>query len=421
MADSPNERPAGMSPPSTEEAERLAERFRPSWEVDPAEGASAVEVGARVAAESVAPLPPGVVTPAPSAVEASSLQAAAPAPLEPTGSLAAPTPAAEPPAPVPQAPRKSKIQNTLVGLQPPEPILRERESRPMPHKTTLYGIGIPEPVLPATHTPSPPLAEVFRAPEELVQPQPEPAAQGRPNDVPAPPAPANVELARTATAAVEPSPKPTGVAKPYHPKDGPDTPAVVVSPSVLEAELNARTERRRASRSQQTPTIPGTLRALPSTATASALDDDVDFRPKRSRTKLLVAVFVALGAAAGAAVFSMNAARDGARSSDVPIAPAEQPATQSPEPAVSPERSEPTPSASAEALASDAPGLSASALPAEPPPPALTSNVAESRPKAPRRAPAAASPTPKKAATKRPSSSSGASRSKAVIVRESPF
>lgn len=51
MANSPNERPPSAGPPSTEEAERLAERFRPSWELeaephpDPAAGGGPVASG----------------------------------------------------------------------------------------------------------------------------------------------------------------------------------------------------------------------------------------------------------------------------------------------------------------------------------------------------------------------------------------
>lgn len=269
MANGQDERGLGsLAPPSSEEADRLAEQFRPSWEVEEPVEAHAVE------AQAVEPAP---VEPAP--VEP------APAPPPVTGS----------------APSPQLLKQTLVGIQTPNV-----SSPPALGKRTLVGIGIndiidlvPRDARPQSpNAAEPPLPPGSDAPSKKTSSRP-------PTPVPSEVFDGSAEPSRPVNARVEPQSKPfngtlvatapSGVAKSYRPKEGPDVPAVVVAPAALAASDAAARSRSRSSRLRETQTIP--MRTV-----SGASVRQLSLTPRRKAKPLWLAVVLGLSVGVVAAL-----------------------------------------------------------------------------------------------------------------------
>lgn len=168
MANSPNERPPRSIPPSPEEAERAAELYRPSWEVDDADSSLQGAAQPQVAPAPIIPvdapaLGPGPTETALSADPRSTIQPQAAGPLgDPEGATLKQTlvgisafeniaPNTEKGSPSPEdTPGKPRHQNpTLVGIAPPEAVRSPGGTgigaKPTdPFKSTLLGLSLPD-------------------------------------------------------------------------------------------------------------------------------------------------------------------------------------------------------------------------------------------------------------------------------------
>jgi len=218
--------------------------------------------------------------------------------------------------------------------------------------------------------------------------------------------------------------KPTGVAKPYVPKEA-GAPPVVVEEDLLRAgqlaaEAEESAKRARLQKMRRAPTIPGTLRVQPKGAPI-VVDVDTatpaDFRPRRSKAPL---VAVLVGSLAGAGIVAAilrdrggepdRAAKPEPPSVVVTDPPPPPPADTSSAAAAPGESPADVPPAQSAPAPAPEPEAAAPAVPAP--------KKVEARPRAPRKvAPA------RKPASKRPTSSTvaPASKSKPVIVRDTPF
>ncbi|HET9960172.1 MAG TPA: hypothetical protein VFQ61_37030 [Polyangiaceae bacterium] len=353
MANGSNERPPGGPPntaggaPNTEEAERLAELLRPSWELGNGEG------------------PPGAPSPPSEAAlqtqqTVQTLQPAqteqAPAEQTPAEHKAAEQAAAEGAAPEPtrQVSSRRTSKQTLLGLQPPPPPGLEahapvsvrpagvppathdsappppppppplgppgaHEAQPTRDKPTMIGMGRPpEPEPQADQWP--PLASPEQSGAQALDSPRGGAAYGTASneaasDFVSPPQLVDPELPGTPNERAEPgsvieAPSQSfSLAKPYVPKDAPNAPPVVVDASVLEAgtsaaQAEAAERRARARRSSTAKTIPGSMRALtvplPRRA-ASAVIDEAELAAIKPRRGKVLATLVGVVALAGIA------------------------------------------------------------------------------------------------------------------------
>ena len=435
MANGSKDGPPSIGSLTPEEAERLAELLRPSW--DPG-----VDLPLGAGKPQSAPLAPRLPTPAGVGLSATPK---------------APRPSAGPESAPASSGRSNK--QTLTGLQPaverptepqrpegvavpanPEPApTATRALRPAPRKSgtepgSRAGEGKPIDLSSSAAAPEPRVGAPTHERESVPEPLEEAPDSGwdhqesSMSDAQATPVEVRFsgsDLPMRAFGALpaEPS-RPTGVARSYVPKEGADTPAVVVDAAALSAGESAARAEAAAARRARTPrransaTIPGTLRAIPrGSNVAPAIEPlHIDFRkPKRAR--LLVLVFFGVAATSGAFFF---------------LRPTQQPRTEatiavpasSPLPIVSTQRA--TPALSAVSLAQPARRAASAGVqaPAKAPAPAKAQAPAPAKAQAPAPAKAPA-PAAKKAMAKKPASSSAmpapAPKSKPVLVRELPF
>ncbi len=452
MAESNSNRPASGAL-SAEDADRLSERFRPSWEPEPP------------ARQEQAPLHPlkqtlvgGAVPGAARNTGASTPAAPIPAPnvFSKTAPLGAPggaaTSAAAPAQPTPGKPAGTVRRPTLVGIAPdalrarplatPQGAAASPARAPAPPATSddldwelpAEDLGAPEPE---------PAAPAFRA----TVPHAAPEAVSRvkttspvaPAAMPTPPA-APAAVARTAVGSeppmavdieeLPPESKPSGIGQKYTPPDQ-NAPPVLLTEDVqrMEAEARARLEAHHRARSAQTMTRMPAVRAAP----VANATDELAFRPPRRRTGLVVGILVvALGGMAGAALLAMRgkgAPPDEAVGMGAPPAPqARAPAADSlapPPPGPAADTAAESPGAAPEApsLAPEEPEVTP-AGPASAEPAVAAGDEAKPEVASTRRTTSSPSRTSKPRPTaSKPSSGSSAKAGKAssVIVRDNPF
>jgi hypothetical protein len=382
------EREAGRPVPDTlssEEADRLSERFRPSWEPDPPSD------------------PPTVPRAQP---------APAPMPILQAGTLA-PKPNPPKPNPVPAAVElvvnESQRSPTLVGIQPTISV--------GPRSPDDLDWELPTNPLPAA---APDAAEA-RGPRPAAGVGPEPDAIS----IEVEELPAQVESEELASDAVhtaveEPPPpsKPSGIGQTYVPKEQ-GAPAIVLKDDVRAAEEQARAALEAQHRSRRAPTI-ARMRVVDLPIPTSPAEE-LGFPVRKRRTGLWVALVACVAGAAGGAALLLSGkskpepsvakqeAPERARTEIPPPPPAPAAAQEAAEPVVAPANptAAPEPSPDEEA----APASLVAKSRAEPAPPSKPASAKPS--KASGASPAA---TPAKTGTK-PAARSGSK----VIVRESPF
>jgi hypothetical protein len=387
MANSPRDGRSGSGPLDTDQAERLAELFQPSWEVgsnaaSPKGRGEMDKFGTTTAPEVPVPAHKktlvGLPVPTP-VMPASKMPGAKPSapPVQPAAAAAAAEAAA-----------RAASKRTLMGVAPPS-VGRStsRSSQPPPVKVP-------------SHAPPPP-------------PPPEPAelksrAKGT---LPAPP------ISEPAAKSSPRSSRPSGVAKAYVPKEDPHTPAVVVDEAALrdgEAAAAAEEARRRAR-----------LEAARHAKTMRARPGELSFEheePKKSRKLLWVLGFAAAGALGVAGFLGLRSSDGSATISEEPAEPAKAAAESPPIPTV----------ASPEALPVESPPTEperpAPPKPAEPvvtparEPPRVEARPTKPQPAsrqtaAPRRASDAAPSRPAQSEPKK----TAEPQKKNVIVRDAPF
>jgi hypothetical protein len=344
MADRPDQRaPSGGL--SAEEADRLADQFRPSWEIEDDVQENAPPPVAAVERPSATHPQPGAPEPAAAAgrVHKGTLLGIAP-PSDPPGPTRA-EPARAPTADAPAAVPKNPAKQTLLGLAP----------------------IAPEPKRP--------------------EPQQPPAVEKEP-------------------------PQFSGIAKPYVPKDGPSTPAVVIAP---EASIDPRPKRVPAK------TVP-TQRYVADGA-PHVKGDPASHGRVRSSTWIAGAALSVGVALLGAGLWMRARA-----SSTAPPAPAvSEPRPEVPTPGATPAAvptPEPAPSGH-DAARSETPEPAPAAEPAEEKSQAVTFNSAHP-PSSPMRAPRPARPVAKSQPAIKPTSpaepgSTPQTAKAGGIVRDTPF
>lgn len=358
---------------STEEAERLSERFRPSWEDDPVEP----------------PLSSAITRPLPVVAVTAGTKATVPqlAPVD--------------------APPREAPQPTLVGISPEPPSRSPAEELDWE--------------VPPKETPS------SAAQTQRLQAVPLPVAS---------PAPAQDSSAAEPEISIQvdveelpPPSKPSGIGEKYVPKEE-GAPPVVLNEDVKAAEIGAQAALEAQHRARRAPTILRMKAAdipVPSAPVAEG-DEDVPFAPRRSggTGKLVVlGLVVAALAAAGVIFLRSGAQQDTAPASTATARATVAPDTAAPPPPPAPEPAKPAPEAAPTVAAAAAPAPASAAPTAEPSAPAKeahapkASTAASKPPAAPKTAPVpkagplAAKPAPKTTTTK----TSG----KAAIVRDAPF
>lgn len=389
MANSPRDGRSGSGPLDTDQAERLAELFQPSWEVGsgPASPKSRAEMdkfGTTTAPEVPVPAHKktlvGLPVPTP-VMPASKGGSVNPPPVSPVAQAAAAAAAA-----------KAASKKTLMGVAPPAVARSTSRSSQPP------SVKVP------SHAPPPPPPPPDQAETQSwakgalpTTPRVEPAAKSSPR-----------------------SSRPSGVAKAYVPKEDPHTPAVVVDEAALrdgEAAAAAEDARRRAR--AEAARHAKTMRARPG---------ELGFEretPKKSRKLLWVLGAAAVGALGIGGFLALKNSGDapiGAESAEPPNAdttPAEPiPTVASPEslPVESPAPPQPPEPAAPEPVA------------APEPPPAREPARAEARPSKPQPAPRqnaaparrASDAAPSKPAQSEPKKTAEPQK-KNVIVRDAPF
>jgi hypothetical protein len=222
---------------STEEAERLSERFRPSWEDDPP----------TVPREAPAPVAP-VPGPAPAA-----------APTPDAKIPAAASPGVTQPLAAPRRPTllgmSPEVISSLTAARgtPPEDLDWEVPTRPVPDATD----GTRTDKLPAVAAPAPGSASPALGAETLKLPAVAAAASAAP--APAPPTidtgAAEPELnIDVDVEEVGPDSKPSGIGEKYVPKEE-GAPPVVLDQAVQAAELGAQAVLEAQHRARRAPTI----------------------------------------------------------------------------------------------------------------------------------------------------------------------
>ena len=381
MAESDADQPAAGAV-TTEEADRLSEQFRPSWEDDPP----------TIPREQPAPAPtpeakPKVMGPAPVTVSRAPVVAVtamkASPPREGVGSKITPdeTPIA----------LRSPKQATLLGISPSPTAKGAPTARG--HATDDLDWEVPAGAVPAADEP-----------------------------------PVQVDVEE-----LPPDSKPSGIGQTYKPKDE-GAPPVVLGPDIEVAEVGTQAKLEAEHRARGAPTI-ARLKAIdiPAATLASAPIEPLAPRPRRYGGVVVLGLVVLLGGAAGAFLLKRGA-RDPAApgpSSTVPAAVTADTAAPSPpglsaaEPAAAP-----APSPTEEPAVSVVPAEGAPPEPAqrtEEPPGKPTAKPPAAKP-SPVKAPPAAKPAAKPvAAQPKPASRAGASSpkwpsgSKGVIVRDNPF
>ncbi len=388
MANSPRDGRSGSGPLDTDQAERLAELFQPSWEVgskssgaSPKGRAEMDKFGSTTAPEVPVPAHKktlvGLPVPTP-VMPASKMPGARPSapPVQPAAAAAAAEAAA-----------RAASKRTLMGVAPPS-VGRStsRSSQPPPVKVP-------------SHAPPPP------PPADAVELK----SRGK-GTLPAPP------LSEPAAKSSPRSSRPSGVAKAYVPKEDPHTPAVVVDEAALrdgEAAAAAEEARRRAR-----------VEAARHAKTMRARPGELGFEhevPKKSRKLLWVLGFAAAGALGVVGFLGLRSSDGSATIGEEPVEPPKAEAESAPIPTV----------ASPEALpveSPDQPEQVASPEPAAPVVvPAREPVRAEPRPAKPQpasrqtAAPKRASdPSPSRPAQSEPKKTAEPQK-KNVIVRDAPF
>ena len=377
MANSPRDGRSGSGPLDTDQAERLAELFQPSWEVG--SGPNAASPKGRAEMEKFGTTTaPEVPVPA---HKKTLVGLPVPTPVMPASKVSSPPAQPAAAAAAAEAAARAASKKTLMGVAPPA-VGRStsRSSQPPPVKVP-------------SHAPPPPPPPAHSAP-------PSSAAKSSPR-----------------------SSRPSGVAKAYVPKEDPHTPAVVVDEAALrdgEAAAAAEDARRRAR-----------MEAARHAKTMRARPGELGFErepPKKSRKLLWLLGAAAIGVL-GIGGFLGLKGSGGSSAAGEESAPVEA------EPKATPP-AEPIPTvASPEALpveSPSAPGAEPIAVvpaPAAAPlsPPAREPVRAEGRASKPQPAPrqGAASKRPSDAAPSRPAQSepkkTAEPQKKNVIVRDAPF
>jgi hypothetical protein len=371
---------------STEEAERLSERFRPSWEDDPADPP--------LSAAITRPLPIVAVTAATNAT----------VPQVPAAGAA----------PVPGPP-----QPTLVGISP-EPVERpggdlETELPTDPSTGNAPVEGALDPAVPAASTETvSSAAQTQRLPAVPLTVATSVAHADEP------------EISVEFDVDEPPASKPSGIGEKYVPKEE-GAPPVVLNEDVKAAEVGAQAALEAQHRARRAPTI-ARLKAIDIPLPPAPAEDPPFVPPRRSGAGKLVALsVVVLALAAGAAMFLRSTTNEGTSAPAVPPAATTVAADTAAPPPPAP-TSEPTVSTSpaTEATPTSAAHGEAAHTPAVP-------NAKEPRTTTPRSAAALAKPAPAPKAAAAPKAgpvaakpapkagSSSRGSGKAVIVRDSPF
>ena len=312
------------SPLSSEEADRLSENFRPSWETEP-------EPKTVPKTELEPPTLPKADAPKPEPAKVEPMR------IEP---VHAEPPKAEPPKAEPPKAEPPKAEPLKVDTKPLM-------------KQTLVGLAVPIPPAPPT------AAAPNNAPDDLDW------------ELPTNPAPSPIEELRAdevkpaeGAAAVEPPPKssPSGVGQTYKPKDA-DAPAIILTDEVKRAEETARAQLVAEHRARSAPTV---LKFKAVDVQPKVAPDDDDDLPDFATPKKKVGVWLGLGAGAlSVALIGILVALRGGGSRTAEPPPVE---TQVAAPAATPEAPPPP--------ASEAPSPpAAEPAPAEPTPAAAASNA----------------------------------------------
>lgn len=403
MPNSPSDAPSGGGPLDPEQAERLAELFKASWEVLPTPETSTASPAAP--GHTTAPARPGAVDTGSAgrrgAITSPEVPLANPKKtllgIPPPPAVAKVEPASSPAsAPVPSDPRAAN-KRTLMGVAPPAAVPRG----PSP--------STPPPVKVPSHAPPPPPPPPLDAGAGASSAR----GLGPPSQTPQPHSQAAKSSPRSS--------RPSGVAKVYVPKENEaQMPAVVVDAAALrdgEAAAAAEEARRRAR-----------AEANRSAQTMRARAGDLDLPPLRqSRTGLWVgAALLCLAGAVGGGFLLLRTeeGNEAAAPARAETSASVEATTESPTPVV------PSP----EALPLEPAAPTEAATPAAPSPAPLVRPTADER-GAPSRSNKAQPATRQNTASKRPPEGSTPARSpagaepqkrsepakKSVIVRDAPF
>jgi hypothetical protein len=382
---------------SAEEADRLAERFRPSWEKDEGTASSKPHRAAKQTLIGIAP--PSSVPPPPPPPAPSTSVAPIPPRTNHVGSalaLSSKPPPAAPPRPTMKSshpdrgidkptPRGRPVgKQTLIGIAPIVDVSAQKAASP---RSDLP----PPPPVPAEleARPSAPPAHPSAPPARPTPPPPQASARA------ADPSPPPVTLEVAKPPASEP---PRGIVAPYQPKDDPSGPAVVLNDDVLAME-EARAAKEELLREHD-----ATSRRVPTVmnlkAPASAYPPP-PFARKRNKAPFVVGVVVA-ALAAGVVVALASSSKT----------------QESPVPASSPSALATVSAVPTEPTVAETPPLPQEA------PPTTPESEKPIRAAAPKKAaPKKAAPKPPAKAAPKPASTttSPAPKKSGVIVRESPF
>jgi len=401
------------SPLSTEEADRLSEKFKPSWEAEPDPPTLPKVDPPTLPRVDAQPIP--AIEPQPTKVEPQPMAKVEPQPM----AKVEPQPMAkvepQPMAKVEPQPM-AKVEAQPVAKVEAQPAAKA-EAPKFVGKATLLGVAVP--------VPSPPQAEApNKAPDDLDW------------ELPTNPVPSPIEEAPV----IEPPPKsnPSGIGEKYIPKDT-NAPAIVLKDEVKRAEERARAELAAEHRARSAPTVLKFKAVeVPKKETTDELEPSPFGPPKR---RLGVWIGLGAGALSVALIGVLVLARGSGR--EAPTAPPEEvkaaPRAAEPEPAA-PQVATPTPAPDPEPKPPEpvvAPSAEPSAVVVAPakdsePAPEAPKPVATAKAAPPAKAPkpvAAApkpQPTPKPVSqpTSKPASSPKAPASKPAsggIVRDAPF
>jgi hypothetical protein len=376
------------SPLSTEEADRLSEKFKPSWEAEPdpptipkIDPPTVPKVEPPAVAPKIEPRPVAKVEPQPIAkVEPQPVAKVEPRPI-------------------------AKVEPRPIARVEPQPIAKVEGPKAV-GKATLLGVAVPIPSPPQTEPPN-------KAPDDLDW------------ELPTNPVASPFE---EAAAAVEPPPKsnPSGIGEKYLPKDV-NAPAIVLKEDVKRAEERARAELAAEHRARSAPTV------LKFKAIEVAKKEDSDelepspFGPPKRR----LGVWIGLGAGAlSVALIGILVAGQQTKREEPTAAPVEvKAAPPAPKPEavadpVAPPAPEPKPPEPAVEPSAAPPAVVVAPASQPEPVPEPPKRVATAKPASPAKAPKPAA-APKPASTSKPTSSPPkppASKPGAGgIVRDAPF
>jgi hypothetical protein len=422
---------------TTEDVDRLSERFKPSWETEPQNAPQPARpalkhtmLGGGTA--PAAPLaPPGAAPAAPVSPPPGAAPAAAPVAAKPMATVSVGKEGIETAKPVMRHP-------TLVGIAPQA--IRQVSGAPQAAPDDLDW------ELPAGERPEPPsdmaqTARIVKAPEaapkaeasRIQQVQPEPP-KGAPVVAAPPVAPAATPSRTDAdepmaidVEELPPKSQPSGIGEKYVPRDA-NAPAVVLNDEVArtEAQARANVEAQHRARSALTIAKMPAVRVPGQAPVTDFVDEDtVSHRRKGGRGVWVVLALLTLGGGTAAAVALL---RKPELPAPVTTATAEKPViadTQAPPPpAVTTEPPPPAPVAAAESEGS-APPASATEPPPKPAKGAAVAPPVEPAAETPKRPPAPAarpSTKPKPTSTGKATTGSASRPSRpSVIVRDNPF